>query len=361
MFAGLMSGTSLDGVDAVLADFSGSAPMVVAHVHLAFPAALRDEILGLVEPGPDEVDRSGAAAQRLVAHYALAVRDLLESSGHDASDVRAIGVHGQTIRHRPDAGYSVQLNAPAHLAELTDIDVVADFRNRDMAAGGQGAPLVPAFHAALFASSAPRAVANVGGISNITFLPVDGGPILGFDCGPGNVLLDLHASRHLPQAFDRDGAFAARGRVITPLLERLLAEPFFAKAPPKSTGRELFSSRWLDAALAVESYPAADVQRTLTELTAHCVAAAVSRWCPAALDVVVCGGGVRNRSLMAALAQAVQPRELVSCATLGVEPEQVEALAFAWLARRFIRREPGNLPTVTGARGSRILGALYPR
>jgi anhydro-N-acetylmuramic acid kinase len=361
LFAGLMSGTSLDGVDVVLADFGGTAPVVLGHVHRAFPQELRDEIAGLLEPGANEVDRCGAAAQRLAAHYARCVQELLESSGHSAADVHAIGVHGQTIRHRPESGYSIQLNAPALLAEQIGIDVIADFRNRDMAAGGQGAPLVPAFHASVFESKRPRVVLNVGGISNISYLPADGGPILGFDCGPGNVLLDLHASRHLPEAFDRDGAFAARGQVVPQLLERLLADPFFLKPPPKSTGRELFSQRWLDAAIGSNAHPAADVQRTLTELTARCVADAVGRWCAPARDVVVCGGGARNRSLMAALAQAVQPRALVPCTSLGIEPEQVEALAFAWLAQRFMRREPGNLPTVTGARGPRILGALYPR
>jgi anhydro-N-acetylmuramic acid kinase len=361
LYIGLMSGTSLDGVDAVLADFSTPRPCVLSHAYRAFDRELQSQLLALCASGTDEVERGARAAQSLVRLYADGVADVLQRAGRAAADVRAIGAHGQTIRHRPAEGHTVQLNAPALLAEMTGIDVVADFRSRDLAAGGQGAPLVPAFHAAVFAAAWPRAVVNIGGISNITFLPGDAQPVLGFDCGPGNVFLDAWAARHGHGAFDRDGAFAASGRIDSALLGRLLAEPFLNAAPPKSTGRELFSAEWLEQALAGCALAPQDVQRTLTEFTARCIGDAIARWSAPAQDVVVCGGGARNASLMAALGAAVAPRPLLSAAALGVEPEWVEALAFAWLARRCVRRETGSLPEVTGARGGRVLGAIYPR
>jgi anhydro-N-acetylmuramic acid kinase len=263
------------------------------------------------------------------------------------------------VRHRPEHGFTVQINAPARLAELTGIDVVADFRSRDIAAGGQGAPLVPAFHADVFASPSARAVVNIGGISNITFLPAVGRAPLGFDCGPGNVLLDLNAWRHLSEPIDRDGAWACQGHIDQALLTRLMQEPFLGREPPKSTGRELFSAQWLDALLTSHVVAPSDLQRTLTEFTARAIASAIDRWCREAADVVICGGGARNATLMQALAAAVAPRRLLSSSELGISPDQVEALAFAWLARRFIRGEPGNLFEATGARGPRVLGALY--
>lgn len=361
LYIGLMSGTSLDGVDAVLADFSSPTPRVLAHAYRPFPQDLRAELLALTSPGANEIERSCAAAQRLVDVYAHCAADVLQVADCAPADICAIGAHGQTVRHRPEAGYSLQLNAPALLAELTQIDVVADFRNRDVAAGGQGAPLVPAFHAAAFSAEAPRAVVNIGGISNITYLPDGEQEVLGFDCGPGNLLLDAWATLHRSEPFDRDGEFAASGRLDPELLARLLAEPFLNLAPPKSTGRELFSRAWLDKALAGTALPPQDVQRTLTEFTARCIRDAIERWCASARDVVVCGGGVRNATLMTALADAVAPRPLVASAALGIEPDQVEALAFAWLARRCKRRETASIPAVTGARGARILGAIYPR
>ena len=361
LFIGLMSGTSLDGVDAVLADFVTAIPRVLAHVHRPFPPALREQLLALSAPGVDEIERSGAAALTLVDIYAECVAATLATAHVLPDDVCAIGAHGQTVRHRPGAGFTVQLNAPARLAEGTGIDVVADFRSRDLAAGGQGAPLVPAFHAAVFAAPVPRAVVNIGGISNITFLPAENTAPLGFDCGPGNVLLDLHAARYLPEAFDRDGAFAFGGQIDPTLLGRLLAEPFLTVPPPKSTGRELFSVAWLDALLNGVTSPPRDVQRTLTQFTARCIAEALTRWCAPARDVVVCGGGTHNRALMGDLEAALAPRPVMSSDALGIPPDQVEALAFAWLARRCMRRETGSLPTVTGARGARVLGAIYPR
>ena len=359
IYIGLMSGTSVDGVDAVLVDFSGALPKVLAHVYRAFDTDLRAELLHLCTSGADEIDRAGTASLKLAAAYAECVRSALGAAGLAASEVRAIGAHGQTVRHRPDVGFTVQLNAPAHLAEAIGIDVIADFRSRDLAAGGQGAPLVAAFHAAVFGADAPRAVVNVGGISNITFLPGKTHPTLGFDCGPGNVLLDLNAARHLGTAMDRDGKLAQQGRTDEAVLSQLLSDPFFAKPPPKSTGRELFSAAWLDAATR-ENFPPADLQRTLIELTARTIGDAIERWCGSAVDVIACGGGARNPVLMRALAAAIAPRALRTSDEFGIPSDQVEALAFAWLARCFVRREPGAVPEVTGARGRRVLGALYP-
>jgi anhydro-N-acetylmuramic acid kinase len=361
LYIGLMSGTSLDGVDAVIADFATHLPRTLAHVHRPFPPDLRTELLALSAAGADEIERAGRAAVRLTDLYAECVAELLERAQRSAAEVRAIGAHGQTVRHRPAAGFTVQLNAPARLAEATGIDVVADFRSRDIAAGGQGAPLVPAFHGAIFAAPAPRAVVNIGGISNVTFLRGEGAAPLGFDCGPGNVLLDLHAARHLAQEFDEGGAFALTGKVDRQMLERLLAEPYLAAAPPKSTGRELFSEAWLDRMLPAAPVRPADVQRTLTEFTARVIGDAINRWCGSAQDLVVCGGGARNAALLAALREASAPRAVLVSDALGISHDQVEALAFAWLARRCIRREPGAVPEVTGAGGARVLGAIYPR
>lgn len=361
LYIGLMSGTSLDGVDAVLADFSVTPPRTLAHAHRGFAPDLRAELFDLTTPGHDEVERSGAAAIRLADVYAESVAALLAETGIDPARVCAIGSHGQTIRHRPEAGFTVQLNAPARLAEATGIDVVADFRSRDIAAGGQGAPLVPAFHASVFQSSTARAIVNIGGISNVTFLRSPQLPPIGFDCGPGNVLMDLHAARHLGQPFDRDGAFARSGRVDPSLLAALLDEPYLSAPPPKSTGRELFSAAWLDARLAASSARPADVQSTLTAFTARVIGDAIGRWCNPARDVIVCGGGARNEALLAALHDSVAPRPVRVSDETGVPHDQVEALAFAWLARRCVRREPGAAPEVTGARGARVLGAIYPR
>ncbi|HTN49448.1 MAG TPA: anhydro-N-acetylmuramic acid kinase [Burkholderiaceae bacterium] len=360
LYIGLMSGTSVDGVDAVLVDFAGATPAVLAHAHRRFDPDLRSELLSLCSSGNDEIERAALASLRLVAVYAECVHSALLAAGRSAADVRAIGAHGQTVRHRPDRCFTVQLNAPARLAELAGIDVVADFRSRDIAAGGEGAPLVPAFHAAVFASKAPRAVVNIGGISNVTYLPGSGQSLVGFDCGPGNVLLDLNAGRHLGQPMDRDGAWAQQGTVDEAVLARLMEEPFLDQPPPKSTGRELFSAYWLDSRLTGRHLAPADLQRTLTEFTARAVGSAIGRWCREARDVIVCGGGARNTKLMQVLAATVAPRELRTSEALGIPADQVEALAFAWLARRFIRREPGSVAEATGARGPRVLGALYP-
>ena len=363
LFVGLMTGTSLDGIDAVLADFSSTRHVLRGHVHHELAAELREAMLRLNHADGDELHRAAVAGQHLARAYAAAVGDLLMSAEVDAEAVRAIGAHGQTVRHRPEAGYTIQVNAPAMLAELAGIDVVADFRSRDIAAGGQGAPLVPAFHAAVFRGEAARAVVNIGGISNLTGLPALGveSPVLGFDCGPGNVLMDAWALEHLGEPVDRDGRWAAGGQVHAGLLASLLAEPYFSLAPPKSTGRDLFGRDWLQARLVAFRVEPHDVQATLAQLTATVIADAIGRYFAEAADVVVCGGGAFNRTLMRRLAATCAPRPVFASEALGVAADQVEALAFAWLAREFVEGRSANLPAVTGARGPRRLGALYPR
>jgi anhydro-N-acetylmuramic acid kinase len=360
LFIGLMSGTSLDGVDAVLADCSTSPPRTLAHAHRAFADDLRASLAALCTSGSDEIERAGVASRALARVYAASVDDLLSAAGVARSSVRAIGAHGQTVRHRPGLCFSIQLNAPALLAELTAIDVVADFRSRDIAAGGQGAPLAPIFHQVAFSAAAPRAVVNIGGISNLTALPGDDAPVIGFDCGPGNLLLDAWTARHFHKPFDSDGAIAASADVDQRLLQTMLAEPFFAGTPPKSTGRELFSLGWLERAIGGRSIDTRVIAATLTRLTAVVIARAIDRWFADAADVVVCGGGARNATMMRMLEAECAPRPVFVSSALGVEPEHVEALAFAWLAYAHVSRQPGNVPSVTGARGARTLGALYP-
>jgi len=372
LFIGLMSGTSLDGIDAVLAAFDDTAdtlaPRVLAHVSRDFPPTLRAELLALNWSGFDEIHRCALAANALAREYAATIATLLEKAGTDRAAIIAIGCHGQTVRHRPrefdGVGYTVQLNAPAVLAELTGVDVVADFRSRDVAAGGQGAPLVPAFHRAVFAKPATTvAVLNLGGIANLTVLGEDGATI-GFDCGPANALLDLWCAASTGHAFDAAGAWAASGTVDARLLDALLDEPYFALAPPKSTGRDLFHSESLEARLlasdARRRLRPADIQATLAELTARACAQSLSAHGANASEVIVCGGGAFNVDLMDRLREAMRPVPVVSSDVRGLPPDQVEATAFAWLARAFVKRVPGNIATVTGAAGPRILGALYP-
>lgn len=366
LYIGLMSGTSLDGVDGVLASFDAQRPQVLASAAVPMPEALREALLALQASGPDEIEREAQAAQALMHCYAECVAALLARSGLPAAQIRAIGAHGQTIRHRPERGYTRQSGAPALLAELSGIDVIADFRSRDIAAGGEGAPLVPAFHQEVFgAPSETRVICNIGGISNLTVL--EAGRTVGFDSGPGNVFLDAWASRHLGRRYDEDGRFAAAGTVDATLLAACLDEGFFSRQPPKSTGRDLFDNAWLARRLA--SLPAplapADVQATLSVLSATAIARDVARHAPACANVTVCGGGALNPVLMSHLGEALRqalghPVPVQRSDALGVPPLEVEALAFAWLARRFDLRQPGNLPAVTGAAGPRILGALYP-
>jgi anhydro-N-acetylmuramic acid kinase len=369
LFIGLMSGTSLDGVDGVLAWFSpdGSASSIrtLATAYIPFPDALRKDLMALQAPGENEIHREALAANALAQRYAECVSALLAQSGQAADAISAIGAHGQTVRHRPELGYTRQTNNPALLAELTGIDVIADFRSRDIAAGGQGAPLVPAFHQAVFGKGGEtRVVVNIGGIGNISVLE-EGEKVTGFDTGPGNVLMDGWIAQHHGKAYDADGAWAASGQIVPALLHALLDEPFLKLPPPKSTGRDLFHADWLAARLA--AFPGAapaDVQATLAAFTAGTLADAIAAHAGRADAVYVCGGGAYNSCLMLRLREALAARahsaSVHSTDALGISPNHVEALAFAWLAYRHVERVHGNLPAVTGANGLRILGALYP-
>jgi len=369
-FVGVMSGTSLDGIDAVLADFAEGSCRFVAAAHHAFAPELRTELLALQVATGDELARAALASNALADAYADAIAAVLAVAGVTVAEVVAAGVHGQTIRHVPAEGWTLQLNNAARVAERAGLTVISDFRSRDVAAGGQGAPLVPAFHAALFARpDVHRVVVNVGGIANITDLPpADGSAaVRGFDTGPGNVLMDLWCARHQGEAYDEDGRWARSADADPALLAMLLEAPFFAAPPPKSTGRDLFNAAWLDQRLAEHARrtggapAAAVVQATLLALTARTIADAVVGRCAGASEILVCGGGANNGALMTALAAALAPRTVTTTATHGVAVEHVEALAFAWLARETMAGRPGNLPGVTGARGLRVLGAIHPR
>jgi anhydro-N-acetylmuramic acid kinase len=364
-YIGLMSGTSLDGVDGVLADFSSPTPRVIAHASAGFPAPLRAELLALNASGADELHRAALAGNALMRVYAQVVTDLLQRAGMAPDAVQAIGAHGQTVRHRPQlydgTGYTLQLCQPALLAELTGITVAADFRSRDVAAGGQGAPLAPFFHQALFGRPDHTVgVLNIGGIANLTLLRTHG-PMLGFDCGPGNALMDSWCLRHTGAPFDDGGAWAASGQALPGLLAACLADPYFALPAPKSTGRDLFNDRWLEALHAPFGAAApADVQATLAELTARSCATQALALAPDVQRLIVCGGGALNTHLMRRL-QALMPQaQVISSADAGLPPLQVEAAAFAWLARKAVRREKLALTSTTGAKGARILGGIWP-
>ena len=367
LFIGLMSGTSLDGVDGVIAEISDTQLDVLAHCNAPLSLALTDELLALNSPGSNELHRAALAANALVRVYAHVVNQLLEKTGIAREQISAIGAHGQTVRHQPQAfdgtGYTLQLNNPALLAELTGIDVIADFRSRDVAAGGQGAPLVPAFHQSVFGQPGGTvATLNIGGISNLTVIgPLLTDDVLGFDCGPGNALMDAWCKQHTGQPFDADGAWAAAGRVHDDLLTALLDEPYFILPAPKSTGRDLFNPVWLARKLVRFNFVApVDVQATLTELTASACATCLLRYGFESKTLIVCGGGAFNGHLMRRL-QALLPGVCV-CASQehGMPPLQVEAAAFAWLARKTTLRQTSSLETVTGARGARILGSVTP-
>lgn len=353
-----MSGTSLDGVDAVLAEFHGDSIQLRHTLFRPFDVPLRHTLLALNRPGTNELETAALAGIELARRYAEAVSVLLQEARLDASRVAAIGCHGQTVRHRPDLGFTLQLNNPALLAELTGIAVVADFRSRDIAAAGQGAPLVPAFHAGAFRHpTSNRVIVNLGGISNLTWLPAAGN-ITGFDCGPGGLLLDGWCERHTGQPFDQNGSWAAGGNVIPVLLDKLLAHPFFHLPPPKSTGRDDFHLSWLESKLETD-YAPQDVQTTLLELTARAVADAIHDFCPGADEVFLCGGGAHNVALRHRMGELLG-MEIGLTDDLDIPADWVEAAAFAWLARQTLLGRPGNLPEVTGARHSCVLGAIYP-
>jgi anhydro-N-acetylmuramic acid kinase len=363
LYIGVMSGTSLDGVDAVLADYSNGVH-ILGHSSQAFSNDLRHTLLRLNLSDSDELHTASLAANQLALIYAQAVKDVLQGCGCRPTEIAAIGAHGQTVRHQPGLhdgiGYTIQINNPSLLAERTGIRVVADFRSRDVAAGGQGAPLVPAFHQHMFAQAGLTvAVLNIGGISNLSVLTDHA--VTGFDCGPGNVLLDYWCQQHTGQAYDRDGALAASGQVIPDLLRLLMSDAFFRKAPPKSTGRDLFHAAWLQSHLnGFATAGVADVQSTLTAFTARACADDVLRYAPDATRLLVCGGGAYNRCVMDMLQLFLPGIPVQSTEQNGLPPLQVEAAAFAWLARQTCLNLPGNLPAVTGASGPRILGAIYP-
>lgn len=363
-YVGLMSGTSLDGIDAVLVELGQSPRLLAAHTFSLSPE-LRSQLLSLCQPGADEIERMGQADRALGLALGAAVNELLAMARVPHSAVRAIGSHGQTIRHRPPGtrphAFTLQIGDPGSIAQTTGIVTVADFRRRDIAAGGHGAPLVPAFHRAVFKGARTRAIVNIGGIANVTLLPA-AGSVSGFDTGPGNTLLDSWIDRHRGLAYDRDGEWAASGNVCAQLLATLLDDPYFAASAPKSTGREYFNLDWLDDRLArcAQTIAAADVQATLLELTAQSIASAIGASMPAPHEVFICGGGAYNRHLMLRLEALLHPRQLGSTAQLGIDPEWVEAAAFAWLAQQTLSGKPGNEPAVTGAAGYCVLGAIYP-
>ncbi len=366
LYIGLMSGTSADGIDAALVRFvqDGArlqAELLHGHLHPWDPA-LRQRLVALGQGGDcGSLDEFGRLDQQVARAFAEAVAALLASAGIAAGAVRAIGSHGQTIRHRPGGGFpfTLQIGDGHLIAERTGIATVADFRRRDVAAGGQGAPLLPALHAALLHDPGEdRAVLNLGGIANLTLLPASG-DVRGFDTGPANALMDAWCERRLGRPYDADGAFAARGRVDDALLRRLLDEPWFAAPPPKSTGREQFHLDWLTTRLGGDEAEA-DVQATLLALTVRTIADALRATLPGTRRLLVCGGGVHNPRLMAALAEALPGVEVASTAAWGLDPDYVEAMGFAWLARQALLGLPGNLPAVTGAHGPRVLGVVHP-
>lgn len=359
-----MSGTSLDGVDGVLARFPGQRCDVAHHATAPLPQDLRAELLALNTRGDDELHRAALAGNALMRCYAGVVAQLLRQSGLPATQIQALGAHGQTVRHRPQAfdgtGYTLQLGNPALLAELTAITVVADLRSRDVAAGGQGAPLVPAFHQRIFGrADRCTAVLNLGGIANLSILATDGA-VLGFDCGPANALLDYWCQQHTGAPYDAAGAWAAGGRVLPELLAALMTEPFLAQQPPKSTGRDLFNPSWLAPHLQhAANASAQDIHATLTEFTAHCCSQDVLRHAAQCPLLIVCGGGAYNTYLMQRLQALLPGVRVEGSGSHGLPPQQVEAAAFAWLARECLSCVSANLPAVTGARGPRILGAIY--
>lgn len=365
LFIGVMSGTSLDGVDAVLADFTTGC-RVLAHQALALPAPLKQTLLELNQAGFNELHQSALAANALVQIYAQAIHLLLDSQGLSPSLIRAVGSHGQTVRHQPGLydglGYTIQLNNPSLLAELCAIPVVADFRSRDVAAGGQGAPVVPAFHQFLWggAQTKTTVILNMGGMANLTVLGGENN-VMGFDCGPGNVLLDMWCQQHRGTAFDAHGAWAASGKPSDALVESFLTDPFFALPPPKSTGRDLFHRDWLGVHLQPFGLLAPeDVQASLAHLSARSAAQAIHRFAPLASRIFVCGGGAYNQHLMSLLGSYLPKATVSSTESHGLPPLQVEAAAFAWLAKQTLEGLAGNLPHVTGAKGSRVLGGIYP-
>ncbi|MCF8187060.1 MAG: anhydro-N-acetylmuramic acid kinase [Sulfuritalea sp.] len=371
LFIGLMSGTSLDGVDVALVAFTEQKTQMLHSHFLAYPAALRAQILALQHPTENELENTALIGNALAKIYAEAVNQLLVDAQLSSNQIVAIGCHGQTIRHRPGfedgIGFTLQIGNAALLSELTGITVISDFRSRDIAAGGQGAPLVPAFHQAVFADKQiNRAIINIGGIANITYLGSSenssnkSNGVYGFDSGPGNMLLDAWIKQHKNLDYDANGDWASTGQVIPSLLSDMLAEPYFALLPPKSTGRDLFNQAWLqEKLLATTTLRPQDVAYTLVALTAHSIYNALTQHCGEFNEVYVCGGGAHNRLLIESLQTLLGETKCNSTESLGIGADWVEAIAFAWLAKQCINKKTANLAEVTGAKGPRILGAIY--
>ena len=357
-YVGIMSGTSLDGIDAVLVDLSSPFPKILATHYQAYEDSLRDALLDLNHPKKDELHRMQCASRELAVLYAQATKDLLDKAKITPTQIRAIGCHGQTVRHRPDHGYTVQLGDAALLAELSGIAVVGDFRSRDIAAGGQGAPLVPAFHdCVLRHPSIHRVVVNVGGISNLTNLAPNQ-PVTGFDCGPGNLLMDAWIAVQRGERYDPAGSWAKSGKVIPALLARFLDEPFLHSVPPKSSGRDLFNMDWLQSRLQGDEAPV-DVQATLLQLSSHAISDAVNTFCGNAKEIYLCGGGAHNEVLVQSLRTALPKCVVQNTDVLGMGVDWMEAAAFAWLAQQRMHGTDIDLTTVTGARHPCVLGAIY--
>jgi len=367
-YIGLMSGTSLDAIDAALVSFADERPVLHHAINYPLSESLRDDIRALCTPGDNEIDRMGQLDIVLGNTFAAAVKQLLADAGIDATQIHAIGSHGQTVRHRPrlEKGkcFTLQIGDPNTIAELTGITTIADFRRRDMAVGGQGAPLVPAFHATFFSTDTQaRVILNIGGMANVTLLPADTKtPVSGFDTGPGNILLDSWIQQQQQQPFDHDGQWAASGTVNLSLLDLLLKDDFFRLIPPRSTGREYFNLAWLQQYLDKYEHTLSpvDVQATLSELTATSIADAIKKYAAEYTELVVCGGGVRNADLMQRLIKKRASTIVKTSDDYGLPAEWMEAVAFAWLARERLAQRPGNLPGVTGASRPVVLGGIYP-
>ncbi|WP_062058795.1 anhydro-N-acetylmuramic acid kinase [Cellvibrio sp. OA-2007] len=364
LYIGLMSGTSADAIDAVLVDLQ-STPRLIARHTIPLPVKIRQQVHALSLPGQNEIDRMGALDADLGRLFAQASLELLSNAGVNAAEVAAIGSHGQTIRHRPpdsaEGRFTLQIGDPNLIAELTGITTVADFRRRDMAAGGQGAPLVPAFHRAIFHTrDKDRVIINIGGMANITWLPAQG-KTLGFDTGPGNVLMDTWIGEHLGKPYDKNGDWAATGQPYVPLLTALLADPYFTLQAPKSTGRESFNRVWLERNLhkCTPAPSPADIQATLLELTAVTIANSIDLLSQAPKEIFVCGGGAYNAALMKRLKTLLAKDVIASTSALDLDPQWIEAMAFAWLAQQTIHHRPGNICDVTGAKREVILGGIY--
>ncbi|MEO8331727.1 MAG: anhydro-N-acetylmuramic acid kinase [Gallionella sp.] len=358
LYIGLMSGTSLDGIDAVLVDLGQPQPQLLAKYYLPFDDTLKSNLLALHLPANNELHQTQIVGNQLARLYAAAISALLTQTKTTNKNIKAIGCHGQTIRHCPEHGYTLQIGNASLLAELTGITVVSDFRSRDVAAGGQGAPLVPAFHDKVLRDPGKhRVIVNIGGISNLTDIPLHAATT-GFDCGPGNLLMDSWCAQQTGKPYDDNGAWATSGKVLPTLLKQMLAEPFFSLPPPKSTGRDLFNMAWLEGKLS-GGERTEDVQATLLELTVLTIAQSVQRYCGGAKEIYLCGGGAHNQTLRNRLAALLTDCSIQTTNALGVDSDYLEAIAFAWLAQQTLLGKAANLPQVTGARHPCVLGAIH--